>query len=129
MRSTAIGEAERTHGVKSLYLFEGKMRPFKEIRMIVRAQGCAHTEAQLRDRCRSGFDTMEKMLRPIDERFRSSIKPERLQFVAVAIKYSSNVVVECPECGHDSPLMFWRIGNHERYRCTQCQTIFEVEMK
>lgn len=129
MRSTAIDEAERTHGVKSLYLFEGKMRPFKEIRMIVRAQGCVHTEAQLRDRCKSGFDTMEKMLRPIDERFRKSFKPERLQYAKVAVKYSPNVVVECAECGHDSPLMFWRIGSHERYRCTQCQTIFEVEMK
>lgn len=128
MRNRAIDKAEKTHGVKTMHLFDGQLRSIKEIRMIVRAAGSTITSDQIRDRLRNKFDTTEKMLRPLAPQAGPHVKPERLQYATVAVKYSQNVVVECPECGQDSPLLFWRIGNHERYRCTKCQTIFEVEV-
>lgn len=129
MRNTAIDKAEKTHGVKSMHMFDGKLRSVKEIRMLARAAGSTLTTTQLSERLKNRFDTMEKLLRPLAQQSGPHAKPERLQYATVAVKYSTNVAVECAECGHDSPLMFWRIGNHERYRCTRCQTIFEVEMK
>lgn len=114
-----------------MFFFEGKPRTLGEISLLVHTAGIEIPRAQLKNRvARYGFDTLEKMRKPLapDTKGRRPAAP-RLISVTVAVKYSCNAVIECVECGHDSPLMFWRIGNHERYRCTQCQAIFEVEMK
>lgn len=126
MRNTAIDNAEKVYGVKSMYLFDGTLQSIKRIRMVVRAAGSTLTTMQIRERLKNGFNTTEKMLRPL-AKHTSSAKPERLQFLKVVVKYSREVVVDCVECGQDSPLLYWRIGRRERYRCTRCQTMFEVE--
>lgn len=114
-----------------VFFFEGKPRTLGEISLLVHNAGIKIPRAQLKNRvARYGFDTLEKMRKPLapDTQGHRPAAP-RLIPAPVVVKHSCNAVVECAECGHDSPLMFWRIGNHERYRCTQCQTIFEVEMK
>lgn len=114
-----------------LFFFEGKPRTLGDISLLVHNAGIKIPRAQLKNRvARYGFDTLEKMRKPLapDTQWRRPATP-RLIPAPVVVKHSPNAVVECAECGQDSPLLFWRIGNHERYRCTRCQTIFEVEMK
>lgn len=131
MHNPAIDKAEKLHGIKSMYMFDGTLRSSKEVQMIVRAAKSEMTKDQIRDRLNNGFDTLEKMLKPLSAQARAggSKKPERLQLPHAYVKTAQSIAVDCAECGQESPLLFWRIGNRERYRCTRCQTIFEVEVR
>ena len=111
------------------FYFEGTHRSVGDIGLLLHEAGIDLPRRQMRNRLRQGFDTIEKMRKPLapNTQGHRPVLP-RLDPIPVIVKYARNVVVDCVECGQDSPLMFWRIGNRERYRCTRCQTIFEVEI-